>query len=177
MVRAQEFIIDLIKNSGESYDAIQDKSGVSKSTISRLMKGIAVSSSSMRLIADSFGRLEDFLVCVSETADPHKAAEELRERYEHAELILTESYEDRIRSLNLHIKTLQSARQEMRDHYEARLAHMDRIHDKERAVDQEHFEKERAVWNALNDRSDARIARLQRNNLSVDIFVVSHFSN
>lgn len=165
MVRAQEFVIELIENSKDTYDIVEEKSGVSKSTVSRLVKGHTVTTQSLRRIARAYGKEDEFILLVSESADLNNINKELRELFERSERVLTESYEDRIRSLNTHIKTLQASQREMQVHYEARLEHMDRIHDKERALDEEHFQKERFAWDAVISRADERIARLQKNNV------------
>ena len=169
MVRAQEFVIELIENSKDTYDMVEEKSGVSKSTISRLTKGQTVTTQSLRRIAKAYGKEDEFILLVSESADLNNINKELRELFERSERVLTESYEDRIHSLNTHIKSLQESRRQMQEHYEARLAHMDKIHDKERALDEEHFDKERTAWNAVISRADERIARLQKNNISLVI--------
>ena len=99
MQRAQEFLINHLKTTGESYDEIEDKSGVSKATISRMMKGQTVSTASLRLIADAYGQMDEFLAVVSASADPKRAADELHEMYKHSEQLITENCEERLRSM------------------------------------------------------------------------------
>lgn len=99
MQKAQEFLINHLKTVGDSYDDIEDKSGVSKATISRMMKGQTVSTASLRLIADAYGQMDEFLAVVSASADPKRAADELHEMYKHSEQLITENCEERIRSM------------------------------------------------------------------------------
>lgn len=99
MQRAQEFLINHLKTTGESYDEIEDKSGVSKATISRMMNGQTVSTASLRLIADAYGQMDEFLAVVSASADPKRAADELHEMYKHSEQLITENCEERLRSM------------------------------------------------------------------------------
>ena len=68
MQKAQEFLINHLRTVGDNYDDIEDKSGVSKATISRMMKGQTVSTASLRLIADAYGQMDEFLAVVSASA-------------------------------------------------------------------------------------------------------------
>ena len=165
MIKAQQFVISLVKSADVSYDCIEEKSGVSKTTISRMMSGQTVSTSSLRLIADSFGKLDEFLGLISAAADPQRAADELHERFEHAERLLTESYEDRIRSLNSHIRALQATNEQLKNQHEKQIERMVAIHEKERAVDENHFAKEREDWHTSNQLGREELARMRKNNL------------
>lgn len=98
MQKAQEFLINHLRSTGDSYDVIEDKSGVSKATISRMMHGQTVSATSLRLVADAYGQMEEFLSILSASADPKRAADELHEMYKHAEQLITENCEERIRA-------------------------------------------------------------------------------
>lgn len=99
MQKAQEFLISYLKSTGDSYETIEEKSCVSKSTICRMMHGNTVSVSSLHRIAESYGKLEEFLALQSAAADPKRAADDLHEMYEHAEQLLAENCEERIRAM------------------------------------------------------------------------------
>ena len=99
MEKAQEFLINHLKATGDSYDTIEEKSGVSKSTISRMFSGHTVSSSSMRFIADAYNLTDEFLAVVSASADPNRAARELHEMYKHQEQLISDNCEERLHAM------------------------------------------------------------------------------
>lgn len=107
MQKAQEFLVDELKKAKESYDAIEAKTGVSKTTISRMMNGQVVSANSMRTIAAAYGFLDDFLALLTTAADPKRAAAELHEMYRHAEQLIVDNCDERIEFMKQRIESLE----------------------------------------------------------------------
>ena len=107
MQKAQEFLIDELKKTKESYETIEAKTGVSKTTISRMLTGQVVSANSMRTIATSYGVLDEFLALLSAAADPKRAADELHEMYRHAEKLIVDNCEERISFMKQRIEALE----------------------------------------------------------------------
>ena len=165
MKNAQDFLIDYLMSTGDSQETIEKKSGVSRSTVHRLLKGQTVSTASLRLVADAYGKLDDFLALVSASANPQRAADELHERFEHAERLLTESYEDRIRSLNGTVRAQQEEIQQIRAQHEKTMERIDAIHDKERTAAEQHFERERAALEKALQQADAELMKARSANL------------
>lgn len=155
MIKAQEFVIELIKESGDSYDMIEDKSNVSKATISRMMRGQTVNASTLRLIADAYGKLHELQALFTASALPQRAADELIESYSHAERILTEAYEDRIRALGAMIKTQQDEIAQIRAQHAGHMECMEQHFDRERAT------LEKALQQHENELDHARRVNLR----------------
>lgn len=124
MQKAQEFLIKTIKDSHDSQDTVEEKSGVSKSTISRMMSGQTVSASSMRTIAAAYNVLDEYLGLISASADPKRAADELHEMYRHAEQLLVDNCEERIKFMKQRIEALERS-------HEKELAMLVASHEKE----------------------------------------------
>lgn len=107
MQKAQEFLVDALKKAKESYDAIESKTGVSKTTVSRMMNGQVVSANSMRTIAAAYGVLDEFLALLSAAADPKRAADELHEMYRHAEQLVMDNCDERVTFMEQRLKDLE----------------------------------------------------------------------
>lgn len=109
MGTAQEFLVSYLKDTKNSYDTIEEKTKVSKSTISRMMKGQSVSIQSMRLIADAYGILDDFLSRISEKAESEHSLSDVRKIYEDRERMLLENCEEHLRSARKEKEFLESS--------------------------------------------------------------------
>lgn len=107
MQKAQEFLVDALKKAKESYESIEAKTGVSKTTISRMMNGQVVSANSMRTIAAAYGFLDEFLALLTAAADPKRAAAELHEMYQHAEQLIVDNCDERIEFMKQRIEALE----------------------------------------------------------------------
>lgn len=127
MQNAQEFLISELTKTKDSYEVIESKSGVSKTTIHRMMTGQVVSASSMRAIATAYGLLDEFLALQSAAADPKRAAHELHEMYHHAEQLLVDNCEERIAFMKQRIETLERS-------HEKEISALLAAHEKEIAI-------------------------------------------
>ena len=107
MQKAQEFLVDELKKAKESYDAIEAKTGVSKTTVSRMMNGQVVSANSMRTIAAAYGMLDEFLALLTAAADPKRAADELHEMYRHAEQLVMDNCDERVTFMEQRLQALE----------------------------------------------------------------------
>lgn len=134
MQKAQEFLVDELKKAKESYDAIEAKTGVSKTTISRMMTGQVVSANSMRTIAATYGVLDEYLALLSAAADPKRAADELHEMYQHAEQLIVDNCEERIAFMK------------------SRIAALEQIHEKEIAMLTESHRREIETIEKANEK-------------------------
>ena len=160
MKQAQEFLIDLLTSTGDSHELIEQKSGVSKSTVHRLLKGQAVSSGSLRLIADAYGKLDELQKLFTTSTAQQHTADDLRERADHIEQLLTESYEDRIRALGAMIKSQQEEIIQIRAQH---AKHMERM--------EQHFERERAALEKALQQHENELDHARRTNLRAFIAI------
>ena len=97
---------------------------------------------------------------------------------EHAEILdrFKNVYANQFAQLNAQIEQLRDSRDRMQEQYKAQLALMEeqhRFHDhamevahnKERDVDEQHFQLERAGWKKTIEQQDDHISRLRKNNM------------
>lgn len=124
MQKAQEFLVDELKKAKESYDAIEAKTGVSKTTVSRMMNGQVVSANSMRTIAAAYGVLDEFLALLTAAADPKRAADELHEMYRHAEQLVMDNCDERVTFMEQRLQALERI-------HEREIELLVKIHEKE----------------------------------------------
>lgn len=165
MVKAQEFVVSLVEKSGDSYDVVEEKSKVSKATISRMMRGLTVNGTSLRLIADAYGQLNELQALFTASALPQRAADELIESYDKAERILTEAYEDRIRSMSATIKAQQDEIRQIRIQHDKVMERMELAHDKERTSAEQHFDRERDALEKALQQAEIELQQGRRVNL------------
>ena len=123
MLKAQEFLVTHIKKLGDSYETVEDKSGISKATISRMMSGQTVGAASMRAIATAYDVLDEFLALVSAAADPKRAADDLHEMYRHSESLIVENCEARIMHMKQRMDTMEAV-------HAKEIEHITNAHDK-----------------------------------------------
>lgn len=97
---------------------------------------------------------------------------------EHAEILdrFKNVYGGHIAQLNAQIEQLKDSRSMMREQFQAQLeamnaqhnAHIDALqtaHDRERQVDEDHFQKERSGWMSTIEHKEKEVARLRKNNV------------
>lgn len=145
MQKAHEFIIKILKDSGDTMEKSAEKAGISKSTVSRLMSGQPVNTDSLRRIATAYEVLDQFLAVQSAASDPRRAAEDLQEMYRRSEQMVVDNCQERIQFMEERIVAMERS-------HEKEVAILTQSHEKEIAALTHSHEKEIAALNLANDR-------------------------
>lgn len=145
MQKAHEFIIKILKDSGDTMEKSAEKAGISKSTVSRLMSGQPVNTDSLRRIAAAYEVLDQFLAVQSAASDPRRAAEDLQEMYRRSEQMVVDNCQERIQFMEERIVAMERS-------HEKEVAILTQSHEKEISALTQSHEKEIAALNLANDR-------------------------
>ena len=131
MQKAHEFMVSILKSSGDTMEVIGEKAGVSKSTVSRLLSGQPINTDSLHRLASAYGQLDQVRSLQSAESDPRRAAEELLEMYRRSEQMLVDNYEERISMMEIaHEKEIDI----LTKTHSAEIAALTRAHEQEIAA-------------------------------------------
>lgn len=163
--KAMDFVVSLVETSGKSYDTIADACGISKSTISRLVKNRQATLYTIDLIIAYFERGEDWREIVGDDRKHtcHLVAD-IRNELKHIEDIYAEREQRIQQQCDERVESLRAQMQIIQDHNSTALQNRDNTYDKSIAYLKTDIERLRAENKYLRGEN----ARLTEANIKLE---------